>query len=241
LSDIASGIREALNAGLNAQALDLARGATIDVANADEIRYLGALASARMGAIDEAEKWLAQVDRETLRDRALAVEVWSLAGRIAKERYAAARDKASIAAHDLARAAIDNYRRALSLSGAAYPAVNAATMTMLAGDAPGAFALARQALATLSAPVDHWQHASAGEALLLLGELDEARAHYAEAHRLAGNKFGDVASMRRQLLMIGSIAAHELAEVLPAPQVIAFSGHMIDHPERESPRFPAGL
>jgi hypothetical protein len=38
LSDIASGIREALNAGLNAQALDLARGATIDVANADEIR-----------------------------------------------------------------------------------------------------------------------------------------------------------------------------------------------------------
>ena len=156
LSEIASEIREALNAGLNAQALDLARGATIDAANTDEIRYLGALASARMGAIGEAEKWLAQVDREPLRDRALAVEVWSLAGRIAKERYAATRDKASVAAHDLARAAIDNYQRAFSLSGAAYPAVNAATMTMLAGDAPGAFALARQALATLSAPVDHW-------------------------------------------------------------------------------------
>jgi class 3 adenylate cyclase len=47
--------------------------------------------------------------------------------------------------------------------------------------------------------------------------------------------------MRRQLLMIGSPAARELAEVLPAPQVIAFSGHMIDRPGRTPPRFPASL
>jgi class 3 adenylate cyclase len=47
--------------------------------------------------------------------------------------------------------------------------------------------------------------------------------------------------MRRQLLMIGSMAACELAEALPATQVIAFSGHMIDRPGRASPRFPAGL
>jgi class 3 adenylate cyclase/tetratricopeptide (TPR) repeat protein len=239
--DLAAATRAALDAGLNVQAVDLARSAAADDACAAEIRYLGALACARMGAIDEAEKWLAHIDREPLRDSPLAVEVWSLAGRIAKERYAATRDRTSAAARDLAHVAIGCYQRAFALSGAAYPAVNAATMTMLAGDAPGAFALARQALATLSAPVDHWQHASAGEAQLLLGELDAARVHYADAYRLAANKFGDVASMRRQLLMIGSRAAHELAEALPAPQVIAFSGHMIDHPARASPRFPAGL
>jgi adenylate cyclase len=145
LSDIAITIREALDAGLNVQALDLVRGASGDAARADEIDYLGALASARMGAIGEAEKWLAQIDREPLGKSPLAVEVWSLAGRIAKERYAAARDKKNVAANDLAQIAIDCYRRAFSLGGGAYPAVNAATMAMLAGDAPLAATLARQA------------------------------------------------------------------------------------------------
>ncbi|MEP7275316.1 MAG: adenylate/guanylate cyclase domain-containing protein, partial [Betaproteobacteria bacterium] len=51
----------------------------------------------------------------------------------------------------------------------------------------------------------------------------------------------DVASMRRQLLLIGSEAAHALTDVLTAPQVIAFSGHMIDRADRATPRFPAAL
>jgi hypothetical protein len=83
LSDAATAIREALNAGLNAQALDLARAAIGDDADSAEVRYLGALASARMGAVGEAEKWLADVDRESLGNSPLAVEVWSLVGRFA--------------------------------------------------------------------------------------------------------------------------------------------------------------
>ena len=241
MSDIPSTIREALNAGLNAQALDLARSATTETIHAAEIHYLGALSSARMGAIGEAEKWLGKVDRASLGDSPLAVEVWSLAGRIAKERYAAARGKSSAVAHDFARIAIDSYQRAFALGSAAYPAVNAATMAMLAGDESLACTLALQALSALGPAGDHWHHATAGEALLLLDRIDEARAHYADAYRLAGNKFGDIASIRRQLLLIGSSAARELADVLPAPQVIAFSGHMIDHPARASPRFPAHL
>ena len=48
--------------------------------------------------------------------------------------------------------------------------------------------------------------------------------------------------MRRQLLLIGTEGARDTgAHSLPAPQVIAFSGHMIDHPERASPRFPADV
>ena len=241
MSEFASEIRAALNAGLNAQALDLARAAIVDDANSAEIRYLGALASARMDAIGESEKWLAEIDRDSLRNSALAVEVWSLAGRIAKERFAATRHRTSTIAHDFARESINSYERAYALSGAAYPAVNAATMAMLAGDASAAKRLAQQALSALEATGDHWQHATSGEALLLLGRQEEARTHYTEAYRLAGSRFGDVASMRRQLLLIGSVAARELMEALPAPRVIAFSGHMIDHPARPSPRFPAQL
>ncbi len=235
-------IRDALDAGLNTEALDLARKAVLDNPGAAEPRYLGALACARMGAIDEAERWLAPIDREQLGDSPLAAEVWSLAGRIAKERYsAAASDGTHSAARDFARAAIDCYRRAFSISSAAYPAVNAATMAMLAGDQALARTLAREALSVLGTGSDHWRHATAGEARLLLGEIDAARAHYAEAHRLAGNRFGDIASMRRQLLLIGSSAARALLEAVPAPRIIAFSGHMIDHPARAAPRFPAGL
>ncbi len=243
LSDIATPVRAALNAGLNVQALDLARGAdaATDGVQAAEIAYLAALACARMDAIDEAEKWLARIDRAPLRDSPLAVEVWSLAGKIAKERFAAARDRSGAAAQAFAREAIDAYGRAFALGGAAYPAVNAATMAMLAGDAATAQSLARKARAALPAARDHWDHASAGEALLLLDRADEARTHYAAAHRAAGTRFGDVASMRRQLLLIGTPAALALAEALPAPHVIAFSGHMIDRPDRAVPRFPAAL
>ena len=241
LSDAAATIREALIAGLNVQALDLARGAKSGPAESLEIRYLAALASARMGAIDEAEKALAEVDRDTLGSGPLAVEVWSLAGRIAKGRFAAARDKSSAAARDHAARAIENYSHAHAISGDAYPAVNAATMALLAGDAPRSRTLAQQALSALNPDGDHWQHATAGEALLLLGRVDEARVRYAEAYRLAGSRFGDIASMRRQLLLIGTATARELADTLPPPQVIAFSGHMIDHPARPSPRFPPHL
>ena len=241
MSDTAATIREALDAGLNAQALDVARGAMAESAPAAEIRYLGALASARLGATGEAEKWLAGIDREPLGRSPLAVEVWSLAGRVAKERFAASRDRTSAAAREQAKSAIACYQQAFALGGAPYPAVNAATMAMLCGDGPLARTLAQQALAAAGAKGDHWQLATAGEALFLLGRTDEARSRYAEAHRLAGNRFGDVASMRRQLLLIGSDAAHALLEVLPAPRVIAFSGHMIDRPDRATARFPASL
>jgi class 3 adenylate cyclase/tetratricopeptide (TPR) repeat protein len=241
LSNIAPEIRAALNAGLNAQALDLARGALVDGAKPAEVLYLGALASARMGAIGEAEQWLAQIDRESLGSSPLAVEVWSLGGRVAKERFAATRDRSSAAARDFAHKSIDSYERAFALSGGSYPAVNAATMAMLVGDSSTAVRLAQHALSTTGTADDYWYHATRGEALLLLGRQNEARGHYAEAYRLAGHRFGDVASMRRQLRLIGTPSALALAESLPAPQVIAFSGHMIDHPDRPSPRFPADI
>ena len=239
--DTASTIRDALDAGLNLQALDLAHDAKIGRADTAEIRYLAALASARMGAVDEAERTLAEIDRATLGSGPLAIEVWSLAGRIAKERFAATRDRCSAAAREHAARAIENYSYAHAIGGDAYPAVNAATMALLAGDAPRAHTLAQKALSRLRPDGDHWQHATAGEALLVLGRVDEARARYAEAYRLAGSRFGDVTSMRRQLALIGSDAAHALAQALPPPQVIAFSGHMIDHPARPSPRFPPHL
>jgi imidazolonepropionase-like amidohydrolase len=175
LSDTVTEIREAIDAGLNTQALDLARAAAADGAATAEIAYLAALASARMGAVDEAEKRLSAIDRDALGDSPLAVEVWGLRGRIAKERFARMGDRSSPQAMEQARTAIDSYRRAFALSGAAYPAVNAATVARLAGDATLAHDLAEAALAASGAARDHWHHASAGEALLLLNRANTMR------------------------------------------------------------------
>jgi class 3 adenylate cyclase/tetratricopeptide (TPR) repeat protein len=241
MSDSAAAIRESLNAGLNTDALDRARELALSSAQIVEPSYLAALACARMGAINEAEKWLNRIDRDELGESPLAVDVWSLAGRIAKERFSSTGDKTSQTARDFARNAIDCYCHAFGISGEAYPAINAATIAMLSGDAGLARGLATEALATLENPSDHWHYATIGEARLILGELDAARTSYTEAYRRAGTKYGDIASMRRQLLLIGSPAALALLDVIPAPRVIAFSGHMMDEPERAPPRFPANL
>ena len=241
VSNVVRVIRDALVAGLNTEALDLTRSAVFHDDHSVELHYLGALASARIGAIDEAETWLGKIDRGQLDNSPLTTEVWSLAGRIAKERFSAARNKTSVAAREHARGAIAAYQRAFDIGGSPYPAVNAATMATLVGDLTLGQTLARRALSRLAGPGDHWHHATAGEAHLLVGEVNEVRAHYAEAYRLAGNRFGDIAAMRRQLLLIGSSAAIELLDAIPTPHVIAFSGHMIDHPNRATPRFPPSL
>jgi class 3 adenylate cyclase len=234
-------VRAALDSGLNAEALDIARLALEKYRDISELNYLAALACARMGAISEAEKWLAKIDREELCGNPLAVEVWSLAGRIAKERLAATPDKTHSIARELARLAIDCYSHAFDISGAAYPAINAATLSLLGGDFGLAETFAKKALESLDTTGDHWRHATAGEAHLILGASAKARDEYCAAHELAGTKYGDVASMRRQLLLIGTPAAIELLSAIPAPRVIAFSGHMIDRPGRTPPRFPLRL
>jgi len=219
-------VAEALSRASNAEALDLALQVP-DFEATPRLSYLAALACARMGAASEARSRLAAIDTAAL-DPALAAQVTSLAARLAKDRGDA-------------REALDRYREALRLAPGAYPAVNAATMAHLLGDAATRDELARQALRLAPEQGDHWDWASRGEALLLLGQGDESARAYETARELARGRHGDVASMRRQLRLIGSAHAVRMLEVLASAQVLAFTGHMIDAPGRPAPRFPAAL
>ena len=68
VNEAANRIRDALVAGVNTEALDLARQAIDADPAAPEYAYLGALACVRMGAIGDAERWLRPVDLAQLPD-----------------------------------------------------------------------------------------------------------------------------------------------------------------------------
>lgn len=209
-----------------------------------ELHYLAALAHARIGAYSQAGKWVDTLI-ENPGDAALGVQALSLAGRIAKDRWARLppgdeRAQACVTA-------IKHYRDAWNATRDPFPGVNAATLLVLSGDPAAGRALAEQvrvaALAADSSLEPHWREATLGEVALLLGELESAATHYAAAVAAAGRNVGHVASMRRQLRLLGrSMQIPEAVfAALSVPSVAAFTGHMIDAPNAPEPRFPAHI
>ena len=102
----------------------------------------------------------------------------------------------------------------------------------------------RGAAAGDNAPSGYWRQATLGEAALILGEADSAAMHYTRAAELAGNRFGDLSSTRRQFRLLASClpgVAATCAESLRIPPILVFTGNMIDRPGRHTPRFPAAI
>ena len=130
-----------------------------------------------------------------------------------------------------------------------YSGINAASLSLLAGERETAEKLARNVLKICTELIkstsshDYWVYATIGEACALLGRREGSVNYYNRAKHLVGVNLADIASMRRQLNLLSRVTpiAAEVLDNLRIPPVIAFTGHMIDHPDRESPRFPALL
>ena len=236
-------IRSAIAESRNAEALDVARNAISTQAHEpdSELLYLAGLACARMGAVGQAHEWYTRIDSSGVRDEQLLGDILCLAGRISKERFemwrASDQDRAL-------RHAVDSfvhYRRAYEAHGTSYAAINTAAMAFVAGESAVSRQFAQLAIDACSAAVDHWAYATRGEAYVLLGNAASARAEYQTAYQLACNQHGVIASMRRQLRLLSSPLAIECLSDVPAPVVIAFSGHMIDQPGRRNPRFTESM
>lgn len=206
------------------------------------LRQLQALALARSGDVERANALLEALAREGLDD----AETLGMLARTHKD--LALRTPGS---HRVPRlqAAFDLYDRAWRAAlargereGAAYTGINAAAMAALSGDLARARAIACdvEALCRPTAGADYWSAATVGEAALIRGDGEEARAHYLRARELAGRSYGDLGSTRRQARLLethlgldGSASA-----ALALPPVVAFTGHMIDRRDRKAPRFP---
>ncbi|WP_395679884.1 TRAFs-binding domain-containing protein [Dokdonella sp.] len=209
-----------------------------------EMRYVAALAAARIGALRQAQALVEGVLHDGV-DGDLRIDALSLAGRIAKDRWARLRDGPP--RDEAGREAVARYREAWSVSRNPFPGINAATMLRLVGGADEASRAVAQdvrAVARVDATIPlHWREATLGEAALLLGDGEAAAVHYAAAVAAARPRIGDIASMRRQLRLLGLRMAIPAAvrEALAIPRVAAFTGHMFDAPGRTPPRFPLSL
>jgi class 3 adenylate cyclase len=237
-------IRDALARGAPWDACDAFRAAVAIHPHDPELLFCGALAHARAGATHEAHALLDRAQAGERPSTYLLGEILGLRGRLWKDHLHRHPDGPDAAAFALRGRS--EYLAAYALQGEPYPGINAATLSMLLDDRVEAERLAAEVARKLAAQTSsrtRWDHATAGEAHLLLGQFDLACESYAAAVALAPGDAGSVSSMRRQVHLLARVIpnADTVLKVLPAPDVVAFAGHMIDAPGRGAPRFPATL
>jgi len=223
-----------------------------------ELRQIRALALARSGNPDDAQRELLKlrdegnVDEETLGMLARTYKDQAFAPSVGSERRG-----------NLLKTSLQHYREAYVQSDGFWTGINVATLERLLDNSSETEKVTRQVQMQCLADLEqertkatapdktYWHLATLGEAALNLGDITEAGRYYREAYEVAPKNFGDLNTTRRHArwLLDHWIAkdrikesdAGLLDEWLPIPRVVVFSGHMIDQPDRPSPRFPSEL
>ena len=184
------------------------------------------MALARAGAVEEAWRLFGDTGLASAQDPAAL----TLKGRLLKDRARATEGQAR---RDLFVEAAAAYRQAAQRGQGAYALINAATLSLLAGDTAAARA---SALAALDAPdndTPYYQAATRAEALLVLGRTDEARDALGEAVSRAPRAWEDHAVTLRQFRLILAELGQDDAwlSVLAPPRALHFTGHMALSPD----------
>jgi class 3 adenylate cyclase/tetratricopeptide (TPR) repeat protein len=214
------------------------------------LRQLKALALLRSGALQRALDLLEKLKKEGHHDE----ETLGLLARGPKD--------LAVQAHDLHakqkqwRIAYKAYLAAYEKTRGYWTGINAATMAWLLGKRTKALALAKQVteqcLLELKRLEDdgedlYWLKATLGEAFLINGDLAGARSWYRQAAGIAGSRYGDLSTSRRNARLLMKVMGLKPAEqqriesCFRIPRVVVFAGHMIDSPGRLQARFPPHL
>ena len=217
------------------------------------LRQLKGLALARSGALQRAHDTLTALRDEGHTDG----ETLGILARTHKDLALAQSDEVSrkhhlSAAFDIYATGYRESRRRDCVADAYYTGINAATMAYLCSDTNTARQIAGEVESLCEAAIrdgrakagDYWLKATLAEAALILDKDALARQRYSEAANLAGSRFGDLSSTRHQALLLLNHAGRSpdwLDAVLNLPPVLVYTGHMIDAPGRNRPRFEPGM
>jgi len=139
-----------------------------------------------------------------------------------------------------------------NIDDAYYNGINAATLSLVIGKKKKSYELAvtvkkicQKKIKFDSAkniPVFHWLLATLGESELLLGNFDSAKKIYSKAAEQSNIR--SIGSMRKQARIILKSQGNDINILdccFNVPTIIAFSGHIIDQPNRQTKRFPKEL
>jgi class 3 adenylate cyclase len=224
-------------------AFDVAREGLAHFSSDVRLRQLQGLALARSGASERARALLEQLRAEGAADE----ETLGMLGRTYKD--GAAQAATPDERRKFLRLAAQTYIQAYETTGGYWTGINAATLTLLCGDEDSARNLAQKVEAEGKAglvkqPNEYWLLAALGEAALILREWSQASDWYERAAPQAGKSYGDLHSSRRNARLILQYWNQDgswIDQFLRIPAVVVFAGHMIDRPDRKTPRFPAGM
>ena len=201
------------------------------------LQHRAVLALARTGATERAARFFSEFGL----DRVLDEDVAALGARIAKDKALASEGPERRGA--AARAA-KMYDAIYARTGGYYPAINAATLSLVAGDLTRSRALAAEVLGILAASGEGSYYAAAtdAEARLLLGEEPAARVALERAALVNGGDVGALATTRRQLRLICELSGIGIGVLAPlaGPAVVHFCGHRIAT-AGEAGRFPSSM
>ena len=216
----------------------------------DDLEYEKAIALSRLGSVGEARETLLGLHEKRPQNAAIL----SAIGRTYKDLAFAATQPAILASN--LEKAHSFYLRAFELSSSYYPAINAATVALWQRNRKTACELAEKVkdlcqVVLRKDPDDYWAAATIAEAELVLSikeaEVSQiALSYYQRASAIAHQlrHWGDLSSTRRQAKLICELAGWDfssLQKIFGLPNVIIFSGHMIDSADRLRPRFPSHL
>lgn len=226
-----------------------------------ELLHLKGLALARSGAVDEALR--------VLQNPALAhikrnEELRGLEARIEKDLGLAelARQQPAEAAIHFRRSRDLYYQAWTAEDGSFWTGINVATLHLLMGERAQASDVASRitkecleaeakrnkqiesADETTKPDDPYWLWATLGEAYLDQCDLKQAEYWYRKADSASAGRVGHLNSSRRQLKVLLATLGEDIRladDWLPIPKIAVFTGHRIDEPGRQPPRFPRSL
>ncbi len=215
-------------------AFDLAERGLAEHPDDTALKHRAVLALARAGATRQAARRFAEYGLDSVLDE----DVAALRARIAKD--AALSEKGSTQPLRAAHAA-KLYAEVFARTGGYYPAINAATLWLVAGERLRSLELASEVLDLLDKGDDASYYAAAteAEAQLLLERPDATAAALERAAGRHDGDYGALATTRRQLRVICEILGVDQAVLSPlaGPGVVYFCGHRMGRAGEPS-RFP---
>jgi Tetratricopeptide Repeats-Sensor len=220
-------VRDAERRGELLSAFDLAERGLEEYPDDVALRYHAVLSLARAGSTFQAARRFIEFDLSSVDTE----DVAALEARIQKDQALAA---TGAERRRLAARAAHAYRVIRDRTHGYFPAINAATLTLVAGDEHTARALAKDALdrvETVSGQ-SYFAIATEAEARLILGDEVGARTALERAAGLHAGDFGALATTRRQLRLICTVTDQDPAMLLAlaGPAVAHFCGHRMAGP-----------